>query len=443
MTLASLAARLKKFFVTTLVTVSAINIPLFAGTMTIHVRDSANAVVTNAIVYGLVYGARGPDGNKTQVQTVDGTTGDATFTLDSNPASNYTFIASSPGKGPMAETQMMSSTAPRFPGNTTTTQATIPLTQSLDGRATIHVTVQHGTANSFIMANVHKNSTNSDIQLGGCSVNSSGDDCTIDLYNIPSADSGIYNVGVFDPNLFGGAGGGVGAQINVALASGDINDQTLDLSTAFPPNVSSTGNLTPDANNAVITISLRKTGDDNTVIPNTPVSLMTKDVNNNLFPNGGGNTDGSGVLQFRVGAGQYYFQTVFTCPDGNTCYDGISPNPANPADVTVGSGDLNTTINKVIHVPTAPAGTGKLAVQVVKASDLITNIPYSNINIGPDWSQWSTSGAPELQRRWNAGIESGQNAEERAGERRYSTARQTHRRKLCAASGDTIFSKRH
>jgi flagellar hook assembly protein FlgD len=404
MTLEFLAARLKKVFAATIVSISAFNIPLFAGTMTIHVRDNSNAAIVNAVVYGLVYGDHGPDGTKTQVQAVDGTTGDATFaTLD--PASNYTFVASAPGKGPMAQSQMMSATAPRFRGDTTTTESTIKLSQSLDDRATIRLTVQHGTPGSFIMANVHKNSSNSDVQVGGCLVDGSGSDCTIDLYNIPPAASGTYDVGVFDPNLFAGAGGGLGTRINVALQAGDTNTPTLDLNNAFPPNVSSTGNLRPDANNAVITISLRKTGTD-VVIPHTGIQLMTKDGNGNLFPNGGGQTDDSGVVQFRVGVGKYYVQTVFTCPDGGTCYDGIQPVPSNVEDVNIASGDLNTTINKVIEVSVAPEGTGKLAVEIVKAGDLTTRIPFSNINIGPDWSQWSNNGNGTVDCNAPAGVSS-------------------------------------
>ncbi len=381
----SLTTRLKKIFAVSAMSISALNLPLYASDVTIQVRDGSNAAVANAIVYALVYGNRGPDGTFTQVGTTDGS-GNKTFTLDASK--QYTFVASAAGKGPMARSQMMSSSALRLSGTTTVGTSKLTLSQDMStGRGTVNVSVQNATSGSFIMVNLRKKSSNTEVQIGGCK--ESAGSCTVALHNIPTGVSGTYEVGAYDPNLFNGTGGGVGGTVSTDLSENGSVSVTLDMANAMPPNVSSNGSLRPDANNAVIRLSLRKTGDLNTVIPKTFVEILVLE-NSNWQPRGGTQTDDSGVAEFKMGTGSYAFRTSFNCPTGSApCYDGRALPATSSPDVTIAGGQLNTTIviDPPITVPLAAEGTGVLRVKAVK-SGTATAIPYANINMYPDWSRW-------------------------------------------------------
>ncbi len=402
MTFGSFSARLHRIFGLTLVSLSAFNLPLvYAGSVTIHVKDGSGTAVQNAIIYAIVNGDHGPDGTESKVGVSD-SSGNATFSL--NDAKSYEMIADKDGLGPTARSQFFSPSHLHLNGNANGT-SDITLNQTFTGRGVITLSVTHATANKFVVSSVRKKSSGSDVGFAAQTTDGSGA-ASLVFNNIPVAAADIYEVSVFDPSGLNGQGQGNSATVG-AVSAGVSTPVSIDVSAGLPPDLSANpgdgNNNTGPSTGATVRGVLEDSAHPEKIIPFSFIQLSVVESGNVRFVSGAP-VDQNGRYEIRgLAAGTYYVQTPGGC-NQNTglCYSGYenttirtdSPTPG-ANDIVINSGDADTKATVTVHTKLAqtPEGTGTLKIKVKNDSGVL--IPGANVNVNGDGSRWKTTvGAP-------------------------------------------------
>lgn len=401
-------ARTKKFLSLTAALLSAINLPLYAGSVTIHVKDGSGTAISGAGVYAITNGTSGPDGTNSQVGTTDGN-GDVNFTLDSTK--QYDVIADKHGKGPTARVQYFSPNHLRLPTNASGTHE-ITQDQTIAGRGMIVAQVTNGSASKFLSGTIRKKSTNSDVAFGACQTDVNGD-CNITFNNVLTAVADTYEIGVYDPAL----NRGNGAQVSQAVQADQTVNVAIDMDNGLPPDLSSTSgdgggtSSTQNIDGAIVRGVVEDIANATITVPWGHIELMVRESDGQggfrTFNMRGTSIDQNGRFEF-VGlpANKYYVSTGGGCIPNSNCYKGYTSETAY-IDGTLGTNDFEVTANeatnrevKIVHIKLtqAPVGTGRMKVKIRKEVDGVLGslIPNSSVNLWPDHSNWRTTnpGAP-------------------------------------------------